>query len=228
MASQAEERAKEVKEALFRQRRNLITISAIILVIASANVTFTGDFSHQGIGMKAGSPEHLFSAILFLWWYWLYRYYVYFNKSILIFKDVYHERILSVIRDRISEIVRFDPRIDEEIKRQEKKNNTTFSKATNANVVKYFYNEKNGNFEIDINSLNLFYNHIDSEHEDVLTPGDLILEIPKDSFAKYEREANVSAHLRDPFNTEYRFPFILSAMVIVVLYYKVFGYLGLV
>ncbi|NVJ45532.1 MAG: hypothetical protein HWE07_00345 [Cytophagia bacterium] len=98
-----------MSEGLVRQRRNLISVSCILIFFKFAGVEVS-KLSFLGMDFgKLGNPSALYLVIWVLYWYFLFRYYQYFSQEGLdrlsrYFYQEMERRVMSRVRILANEV----------------------------------------------------------------------------------------------------------------------------
>lgn len=217
----------EKQISFIRQRRNIITISATILIVEWAGVHFTS-LSAQGLTMTVDNPFVIHYALWILWGYWLYRYYLFYKESEgqHQFEDVRRTKRLELVERKFSLIVKLDPTIAKQIEAQEADGSHQYVSASYDTISPREYTPGEYAFGLtgyifNIPRLTLAYSNKKGGAAASSSTGERTLIIPTEKFRPYERRAYWSAVLQTKFITEYWLPFILSPFVLVVILWKV-------
>ena len=104
----------ELSDGSLRQRRNLLVVSLLLILLDQAEISFGNTISVQGLVLKVGNPEVIFLLLHVMLLYFAWRYYQYFTLDNVYssLKSQYRD-LRKTIKDRgiVKEIFRQYPKL---------------------------------------------------------------------------------------------------------------------
>lgn len=210
---------------LLRQRRNLITTSAIILFVEWAGMTFNTQYSALGVSATITNPNAVSGALWVLWGYWLYRYYLYYKEARIDeqFSAIQADVRRQLVTEKVSEIIALDPDMAKKISYEAEQNQRRFTGVSCDSIESVSYRKKLPGLSEGwiVKTAHLSTSFQDNQGGVMATGGagpDIC--IPPDKFRRYERQVLRSSLLRRSHLSQYWLPFLLSVPVLVLIWLK--------
>lgn len=210
---------------LLRQRRNLITTSAIILFVEWAGMTFNTQYSVLGVSATITNPTAVSGALWVLWGYWLYRYYLYYKEARIAerFSAIQADVRRQLVTEKASEIIALDSDMATKISYEAEQNQRRFTGVSCDLIESVSYREKLPGLREGwvVKTAHISTSFQDNQGGVIATGGagpDIC--IARDKFRRYECQVLRASLIQRSHLSQYWLPFLLSVPVLVLIWLK--------